>query len=90
MKGVRRIAVNFNGISIAYVIGLVNALMAVAMSFGINLNDTQRAAIVGLVNASLVLAIHLAHRVGEAASNDAAHELAKQKMDHAAQPAEPG
>lgn len=85
----RLAAVNLNGISIAYAIGFVNATMALVASFGISLDPTQRAAIVVFVNSALVLAIHLAHRVGEAATNDAAHELAKTKMDKAATATEP-
>lgn len=82
----RRVAVTFNGISIAYVIGFVNACMAVVNAFGLHLDDTQRVAIVGLVNAALVLAIHMAHRVGEATMNDASHARSKEKMDEAAAP----
>ena len=88
MKTVTKIAVNFNGISIAYMIGLVNACMAVAMAFGLALNDTQQAAIVGLVNAALVLAVHLGHRLGEASISDATHELGKAKLEAAAAPTE--
>jgi hypothetical protein len=54
------------------------------MAFGLELNDTQRASIVVLVNAGIVLAVHLGHRVGEAAMNDKTHELGKAKLDRAA------
>jgi hypothetical protein len=80
----RRVAVTFNGISIAYVLGFVNAVMAVINAFGLNLNETQRVAVVGLVNAALILAVHMAHRVGEASLNDASHQLSKDKMTDAA------
>lgn len=75
-----------NGISIAYMLGIVNSVMAVVGAFGLELTDTQRAAIVGLVNVSLMLAVHLAHRVGEASLTDSAHDLAKQRMTDAAAP----
>lgn len=81
---VRKVAVTLNGISIAYVIGLVNAIMAAVNAFGLNLNDTQRVAIVGLVNAALVLAIHLSHRIGEAQSSGDVQQVAKAGMDRAA------
>lgn len=64
-RSVRKVAVNFNGISIAYLMGFANAAMATVAAFGLNLNDTQRAAVSGLVNASLILAVHLSHRLGE-------------------------
>lgn len=86
MQSMRRVAVTFNGISIAYVLGLVNAVMACVNAFGLDLNETQRVAVVGLVNAALILAVHMAHRVGEASMNDASHELSKAKMDDAATP----
>lgn len=81
----RKIAVNLNGITIAYVMGLTNAVLVCVMAFGAQLNDTQRAAIGGLVNAALVLAIHLAHRVGEASANGQSHAVAQAKMDQAVQ-----
>lgn len=86
----RKVAVTLNGISIAYVIGLVNSIMAVVNSFGLNLNDTQRVAIVGLVNAALVLAIHLSHRIGEAQSSGDVQSVAKVGMDRAAAPSTEG
>lgn len=57
-----------NGISVAYLMGFVNAVMVTVNAFGVDLNDTQRVAIATLVNASLVLGIHLAHRIGEVAA----------------------
>ncbi len=57
-----------NGISVAYLMGFVNAALATVAAFGVNLNDVQRVAVASLVNASLVLAIHLAHRIGEVAA----------------------
>jgi purine-cytosine permease-like protein len=83
----RKVALNLNGISIAYVIGLVNAIMAVVNAFGLNMNETQRVAVVALGNAALVLAIHLAHRIGEASASGQVQEVAKAKMDTATESA---
>lgn len=80
----RKIAVNLNGISIAYLLGFTNAVLAAVNAFGVNLNDTQRVAIVGLVNAGLVLAIHLAHRIGEAQASGHIQQVAAEKMNQAA------
>ena len=52
---VRRVAVSMNGISVAYLMGVVNAAMVAVNAFGVNLNDTQRVAIAGLINASMIL-----------------------------------
>lgn len=62
---VRRTAVNFNGITIAYLMGTVNAVLAALVAFGVHMNDSQQVAVAGLVNAALILGIHLAHRLGE-------------------------
>lgn len=62
---VRRVAVNMNGISVAYLMGVVNAVLAAMVAFGVHLNDSQQVAVAGLVNAALILGIHLAHRLGE-------------------------
>ena len=62
---VRRVAVSMNGIGVAYLMGVVNAAVICAVSFGVHLNDTQISAIMGLVNAAMILGIHLAHRLGE-------------------------
>jgi hypothetical protein len=83
----RQVALNLNGISIAYVIGFVNAVMSACMAFGLNMNDTQRVAIVGLVNAALVLAIHLSHRIGEAQASGQAQAVGKVKLDSATETA---
>lgn len=60
-----RFVTTLNGISIAYVMGLVNALLAILLSFGVNMNETQTASIVTFVNASFVLLAHVSHRNGE-------------------------
>lgn len=71
----RKAAVTMNGITVAYMMGVVNALLATLLSFGVDLNTVQQASIATLVNASLVLAVHLAHRLGEtvALGADTAH-----------------
>lgn len=85
---IRKAAVNLNGISIAYVMGLANALFATLLAFGVHLNDQEVASLTSLLNATLILAVHFGHRVGEAtasgasssrsqAANDAAIEEAK-------------
>lgn len=70
-KMIRSAAINLNGISIAYVMGFVNALLACLLAFGVHLTDTEIAAVAGLVNAGLVLAVHFGHRVGEATASGA-------------------
>ena len=46
----------------ANVIALVNALLALLVSFGVHLSDAQQATIVGLVNAAAVLWIGHTYR----------------------------
>lgn len=60
-----RLARNFNGITIAYVMGLVNAVLALLLAFGINLTPSETGSITALVNAAFVLIAHSTHRVGE-------------------------
>ncbi len=61
----RKAAVTLNGITVAYMMGFVNAVLACLLAFGVDLNEAQQASIATLVNASLVLAVHLSHRLGE-------------------------
>lgn len=74
-------AVTLNGISIAYVMGLVNALLACLLAFGVHLTDQEIAALATLINAAMVLAVHMGHRVGEATSSGAAGATSRQKME---------
>lgn len=64
-----RVVVKFvttlNGISIAYVMGVVNAGLGLLLAFGVNLNDQQQSYIVTFVNACLILLAHVSHRNGE-------------------------
>lgn len=68
---IRTAAINLNGISIAYVMGFVNALLACLLAFGVHLSDTEIASVAGLINAGMVLAVHFGHRVGEATASGA-------------------
>lgn len=62
---ITKAAASFNGITIAYLMGMVNAFMGVLIAFGVPLTDQENAAIVGFVNAAMIAVIHMAHRVGE-------------------------
>lgn len=62
---VTRLAANFNGITMAYAMGLVNALLGVLIAFGVTITDQQAAAIIGFVNAAMIVAAHVGHRLGE-------------------------
>jgi len=86
----RKIAVNLNGITIAYVMGLTNAVLACLLAFGVHLTDVQVGAIATLVNAALVLAIHVGHRVGEASASGQSHQVGVAKMDKAVRDATGG
>jgi len=50
-----------NGLTLAYVVALVNALMAVLLSFGVHMTNDQIAAITGLVNAAMLLSARVLH-----------------------------
>lgn len=65
---IKTLTANFNGITMAYAMGLVNSLLAVLLAFGVTLSDQQTAAIVGFTNAALVILAHVGHRLGEALS----------------------
>lgn len=78
---VRRLAVNLNGITIAYVMGLVNALLATLLAYGVHLTDEEIATTAALVNASLVLAVHVGHRVGESVASGAASRTSQVHND---------
>lgn len=68
-----RLARAFNGITIAYVMGLVNAGLGVLLAFGLTITPEEAAAITAFVNAALVLITHVGHRVGEV-SRDALYQ----------------
>ncbi len=50
-----------NGISVALVMGVVNAGLALLLSFGVNLNHDQQGTIQAFVNALLVMVVAAAH-----------------------------
>lgn len=54
---------SLNGITIAYAMGLVNALLGLVLSFGVTLSADQRSYIVAAINAALVFVAHVSHRV---------------------------
>lgn len=45
-----------NGLTLAYTVALVNAALAVAMSFGVHITNAQQAALVTFVNVAVLLA----------------------------------
>lgn len=50
-----------NGLTLAYVIALVNALLALMDAFGLHLTANQQVAVAGFVNASVVVAARVLH-----------------------------
>jgi hypothetical protein len=65
---VKHAAATFNGITIAYAVGFINAFLGILIAFGIKINPDEQAAIIAFVNISFVLLVHVAHRVGEYAA----------------------
>ena len=51
-----------NGISVAVVMGVVNAGLAMLLSFGVNLSESQAGTIQAFVNALLVMVVAVAHQ----------------------------
>ncbi len=74
-----RAVANFNGITIAYAMGLVNSLLAVLTSFGVPLKPGQQAAVTAFVNAALIVLAHVGHRVGEQHERDVLSNGAAEK-----------
>lgn len=64
---VKSLVQNFNGITMAYAMGFVNAALALLIAFGIHFNDQQQGAVITFVNAAMIVAVHLGHRLGEVA-----------------------
>lgn len=81
MRVITKAAVNLNGISIAYVMGLINALFACLLAFGVSLTDAQIASISTLINAAMILAVHFGHRVGEATASGASGQTSQTRME---------
>ena len=69
---IRAAAINLNGISIAYVMGIVNAALALTVSFGVDLTAEQQGYLAAIVNGLLILVVHVSHRVGEATASGSA------------------
>lgn len=51
----------FNGVSVAYIMGLANSLLALLFAFGVHISNDQRSAIAAFLNVALVLTAHIAH-----------------------------
>lgn len=65
MRVITKAVTNLNGISIAYVMGVVNAAMSLLLAFGVSISNQQDTQIVTFVNAILILMAHVSHRLGE-------------------------
>lgn len=50
-----------NGLTLAYVVAVVNASLTLLLSFGINITSEQQAAITAFVNAAMLLAARVLH-----------------------------
>lgn len=62
---VKSLVSNLNGITIAYIMAVVNAMLSMLLAFGLNLTVQEQASIVAFVNAALVALAHISHRLGE-------------------------
>lgn len=65
-----------NGMTLAYTVALVNALLGLLVAFGVNLNDTQRGAIVVFVNVAVLLVgrvLHLPEKTPDGGTVRVAH-----------------
>lgn len=76
-------ALNLNGISIAYIMGVANAAFACLVAYGITLTDAEIGATMGLLNAVLILAVHIGHRVGEATASGSSTARSEQMFSPA-------
>ena len=50
-----------NGLTLAYVVALINAALALLLSFGVDISQEQQVAIVGFVNAAVMLGARVLH-----------------------------
>lgn len=50
-----------NGLTLAYVVALINAALALLIAFGLSISNEQNAAIVGFVNAAVLVAARVLH-----------------------------
>lgn len=83
MPMVKALVQNFNGITMAYVMGFVNAALALLIAFGIHFNDQQQGAVITFVNAAMIVAVHLGHRLGEAAPTPLPSPVPNVRADNA-------
>lgn len=50
-----------NGLTLAYVVAVINAVLALLLAFGLNLSSEQQGAIALFINASVMLAARVLH-----------------------------
>ena len=62
---VKSLVRDFNGITMAYAMALVNATLALLLAFGLTLSPDEQASITTFINAALVVLAHVGHRLGE-------------------------
>lgn len=77
---VTKAALNLNGISIAYIMGVANAAFACLVAYGITLTDAEIGSTMILLNAVLILVAHVGHRVGEATNAGSATARSEQSF----------
>jgi len=65
MRMVNKTVLTLNGISIAYLMAVVNAGFVMLTSYGINISQQEVASTVIFLNVSLVAIAHFSHRLGE-------------------------
>ena len=70
-KMIKWLVANFNGITMAYAMAVINTAFAALLAFGVPLTDSQVAAVTAFLNACLVIIAHLGHRLGEQAEANA-------------------
>lgn len=78
---IRHFTTTMNGITIAYVMGLVNASLATLAAYGATLTPEEQASTIALVNAALILAVHVGHRVGEGVASGSAAASSQARSD---------
>lgn len=65
-----------NGMTLAYMVAVVNALLGVLIAFGVSLTDVQRASIIVFVNAAVLLVgrvLHLPEKTPDGGTIRVAH-----------------
>lgn len=69
MTMITTMAQKFNGITVGFLMGGVNAFFGVLIAFGITLSDSEIASLDAFINFALIFAVWIAHRVGEDHAN---------------------